>query len=319
MQSQRSHSPVTTPAVVIVGGGTMGADIALVCARGGCRTFIVEIDPARMQALPSRVKRGMEELGFGQRAELVSCHQSLEDVEWSLVDAVIECVFENLGDKQELFAKLVRIARPDTVLASNSSSFPISRIAEGLPSADRMLGLHFFMPAHLVPGVEVVRGEATAPNHAAWLSSLMTRCGMVPVDVKKDLPGFLANRMQHALAREAFALIDAGIATPEDVDKAVRFGFGFRFLAAGPALQRDHAGLEIHEAAAAAMYPSLARVDAPARCLSEHVARGELGMKTGQGFYAWDQGSIAAERMRYDGLLKAGLQLLKDELPKIER
>jgi len=297
----------------------MGADIALVCARGGCQTLVVERDAGRLPALQARVKRGMEELGFGQRAALISCHQSLQDIDWALVDVVIECVFENLEDKQQLFAELVRIARPDTVLTSNSSSFPISRIAAGLTGQDRMLGLHFFMPAHLVPGVEVVRSEATAPEHAAWLSALMTKCGMVPVDVKKDLPGFLANRMQHALAREAFSLIDAGIATAEDVDKAVRFGFGFRFLAAGPALQRDHAGLEIHEAAAAAMYPSLTKVDTPAKCLSEHVSRGELGMKTRQGFYSWDESSIASERRRYDNLLRAGLELLKDELPKIER
>jgi 3-hydroxybutyryl-CoA dehydrogenase len=182
-----------------------------------------------------------------------------------------------------------------------------------------MFGLHFFMPAHLVPLVEVVLGQHSALPLAECLSQFMRRCGMVPVLVRKDLPGFLANRLQHALAREAFAMIDAGIATAEDVDAAVRFGFGFRFLSAGPVLQRDHAGIDVHCAAAATMYPSLAANTVPATVLQERVASGKLGMKTGEGFFAWTPETIAAERKRYDDLLLAGLGLLANELPKIER
>jgi 3-hydroxybutyryl-CoA dehydrogenase len=113
-------------------------------------------------------------------------------------------------------------------------------------------------------------------------------------------------------------MIDAGVATPEDVDAAVRFGFGFRFLAAGPVLQRDHAGIDVHCAAAATIYPSLAANTAPAKVLSERVASGKLGMKTGQGFFPWTSETIAAERKRYDDLLRAGLRLLASELPPIE-
>ncbi len=174
------------------------------------------------------------------------------------------------------------------------------------------------MPAHLVPLVEVVLGAQSSVALAESLSAFMRACGMVPVLVRKDLPGFLANRLQHALAREAFAMIDAGIATPEDVDAAVRFGFGFRFLAAGPVLQRDHAGIDVHCPAAASMYPSLAINTVPARALTERLASGRFGMKTGEGFYQWTPESIAAERKRYDDLLRAGLQLLAAELPPIE-
>ena len=181
-----------------------------------------------------------------------------------------------------------------------------------------MLGLHFFMPAHLVPLVEVIIGAASNAAHAATLAAFMRACGMVPVIVKKDLPGFLANRLQHALAREAFAMIDDGVATPEDVDNAVRFGFGFRFLAAGPVLQRDHAGVEVHTAAAATMYPSLSAATVPARVLRDKVAAGKLGMKTGEGFFRWTQASAAAERKRYDDLLRAGLKLIAAELPQIQ-
>ena len=210
-------------------------------------------------------------------------------------------------------------ARDDAVLCSNSSSFPISAIAAGLPGARRMLGLHYFMPAHLVPLVEVVLGAQSDPALGESLCGFVRGCGMVPVLVRKDLPGFLANRLQHALAREAFALIDAGVATVEDVDAAVRFGFGFRFLAAGPMLQRDHAGLDVHCAAAATMYPDLASNTVPSPSLSTRVEQGKLGMKTGEGFYKWTSQSIAAERKRYDTLLRAGLGLIADELAENRR
>jgi len=113
-------------------------------------------------------------------------------------------------------------------------------------------------------------------------AALMRELGKVPVRVKKDIPGFLANRLQHAMMREAFALIDAGLASPEDVDAAVRYGFGLRYLAAGPVLQKDIAGLDIHCAAAATMYPNLANNTAPGAALSGLVAAGKLGMKTGR-------------------------------------
>lgn len=306
----RSHA-------VVVGGGTMGADVAVVLCRGGCRTTVVESNPERAAGVPQWVQAGLSQLDAAQQVSKLSVAASLDEVDWASVDVVIECIPERLDIKQTLFSQLVARARPDTLLASNSSSFPISAIAQGLETRERMLGLHFFMPAHLTPLVEVVCGEATDLECAQNLHAFMRQCGMVPVLVRKDLPGFLANRMQHALAREAFALIDAGVASPEDVDAAVRFGFGFRFLAAGPVLQRDHAGLEVHCAAAATMYPSLAANKEPGRCLAQKVAEGKLGMKTGEGFFAWTEQSMAKERQRYQKTLLAGLQILKAELPPV--
>ena len=296
----------------------MGADVALVFARAGCTTIVVEPSVTRLSLLHDYFKRGLADLGFPHRLERLSTCAFLDEVVWSQVDLVVECIPERLDIKQTLFAELERRARPDTVLASNSSSFPISVIAAGLAGAQRMLGLHFFMPAHLVPLVEVIIGERSDAANAEALSSFMRACGMVPVIVRKDLPGFLANRMQHALAREAFAMIDAGIASAEDVDAAVRFGFGFRFLAAGPVLQRDHAGLEIHTAAAATIYPSLSAATEPAGDLRDRVAAGKLGMKSGEGFFRWTPETIAAERKRYDDLLRAGLKLLAAELPRVK-
>lgn len=303
---------------VVVGGGTMGADVAVVLTRALCRTTVIEPDATRGAALPGRVGDNLAAIGRAEGAGRLSVAASLDDVDWATVDLVIECIPERLEFKQQLFADLVRRARPDTVLASNSSSFPISAIGAGLDTRARMLGLHFFMPAHLVPLVEVVMGEASDEGCADALIAFMRRCAMVPVKVRKDLPGFLANRLQHALSREAFSLIDRGIASPEDVDAAVRFGFGFRFLAAGPVLQRDHAGIDVHAAAAATMYPSFCNDDHPARCLAERAADGRHGMKRGEGFYVWSPEAIAAERARYDRLLRAGLDLIAPELPEIQ-
>ncbi len=311
------ESPSQSTAAII-GGGTMGADVAMVLARAGCRSIVVESADGRRQLLSDYFTRGMADLGYPQRRDCLNAVASLDEVDWPSVDLVIECIPERLDIKAALFAELERRARPDALLTSNSSSFPISAIAGDLKTATRMLGLHFFMPAHLVPLVEVILGAHTNPTHGDALVAFMRRCGMVPVLVKKDLPGFLANRLQHALAREAFSMIDDGVATAEDVDNAVRFGFGFRFLAAGPVLQRDHAGIDVHTAAAATMYPSLSAATQPAKVLREKVASGKLGMKSGEGFFKWTPATIAAERKRYDNLLRAGLTLLADELPKIK-
>ncbi len=304
---------------VVVGGGTMGADVAVVLARGGARVTVTEPQDSQREALGRRVQTALADMDIAHRAALVQAVPGLADVAWPDVQLVVECIPEKLDLKQALFVQLVQHAPVGAVLTSNSSSFPISAIAQGLPTQERMLGLHFFMPAHLVPLVEVVLGPQTHPDTADSLSAFMRGCGSVPVLVRKDKPGFLANRLQHALSREAFAMIDEGVATPEDVDAAVRFGFGFRYLAAGPVMQRDHAGLDVHCAAAATMYPSLSNTDQPSRALRERVAAGRIGMKAGAGFYDWTPEARQAERERYDQLLRQGLQLLASELPPIDK
>lgn len=304
---------------VVVGAGTMGADVAVVLARGGCRVTVVEPGQAPRTALPGHVLAGLSELALAHRASHVQAVGALQEVHWADVRLVIECIPEKLDIKQALFKQLLTLAPQHTVLSSNSSSFPIRAIAQGLPTQERMFGLHFFMPAHLVPLVEVVLGPQSDTEAAQALCGFMRACGNVPVLVRKDKPGFLANRLQHALSREAFAMIDEGVATPEDVDAAVRFGFGFRFLAAGPVMQRDHAGIDVHCAAAATMYPSLSNTAEPARALRERVAAGRFGMKTGGGFYDWSPETRQAERARYDRLLRQGLDLLADELPPLDK
>ena len=296
---------------VIIGGGTMGADVAAIFAAGGMGVDIVQRPGKTRDSLRERFARSVAELGSTQQD--ASLHDALRDVPWLQAGIVVESVNEDLPLKQSIFADLEVLAPADIPLTSNSSSFPISRIADGLNSRRRMLGLHFFMPAHMVPLVEVVRSDATDPAVAHSVFALMQRLHRKPVMVAKDIPGFLANRMQHALMREAWSLIERGIATPEDVDIAVRFGFGFRYVAAGPILQKEMSGLDVNFLASSTVFPDLCNDVKPAAKLAAKVKAGEFGMKTGKGFYDWPAEKIASTKARYQTALKRGLEILKAE------
>ena len=305
--------PFPSQSAAVLGGGTMGADVAGIFLAGGWRVGVVEPNRARWPALRDRVAAACRQLGATPDPARLAVLAALAEAPWSELSLAIECVPESLSLKQSVFADLERLARPDTPLASNSSSFPISEIGRGLATGRRMLGLHFFMPAHLVPCVEVVRGAATDPAVCEAVAGTMRDLGKVPVQVRKDIPGFLANRLQHALMREAFALIEQGLASPEDVDNAVRFGFGFRYLAAGPILQKDLSGLDVHAAAATTMYHTLANDQAPPACLRDRVAQGKLGVKTGEGFYKWDPKRAADAQALYERALTDAIAIVTRE------
>jgi 3-hydroxybutyryl-CoA dehydrogenase len=305
----------STDSAVVVGGGTMGRDIAAIFVAAGWRVQVVESDTAARAALAQRVRDSAQAIGSARGQGIVAVLPSLEQVQWPGIRLVIECVPEKLALKRDVFAMLERLAPDDALLASNSSSFPISEIAEGLATQPRMLGLHFFMPAHLVPAVEVIRGQRTDEAAAQSATAIMRTVGMKPVQVRRDIPGFLGNRLQHALMREALALVEQGYASPEDIDTMVRYGFGFRYIAAGPLLQKDHSGIDIHIAAAATMYPHLSNAREPAGFVREMVERGDYGMKAPSrtGFYRWDEASVAKETARYQRALAAALRILREE------
>lgn len=301
--------------LAVIGGGTMGVDIAASFAAHGWATTIVNPVDQRWASIAERFDAALARL-TPTAAPRPTIVQQMADVAWPQVDLVIEAVPEVLAIKQKVFAELERLAGPDVPLCSNSSALPISAIGKGLATQHRMLGTHYFMPAHLVPGVEVVCSSSTDVAVADRVAADLGSVGKVPIRVKKDLPGFLVNRLQHAVSREALKLMDSGIASAEDIDAAVRFGFGFRYLAAGPCLQRDHAGLDVHHAAATSIYPDLCNDAVPSRTLTDLVAQGACGMKAGRGFYAWTPETIAAERKRYETLLAAANELLAAEISK---
>lgn len=299
--------------VVIVGGGTMGADLAALLVARKVPVRVVCRKGRSFDSLRARIAASAAQLDATADADNVGIADALDSVRWADVGLVIECLPENLAVKQQLFRELEALAQPDTVLSSNSSGFPISRIGEGLSSQQRMLGLHFFMPAHLVPLVEVVLSGKSDAALARKLYDFMASIGCEPVWVKRDIPGFLANRLQHALMREAWSLIDRGIASPEDVDRAVRYGFGFRYVAAGPVLQKEHSGLDVNLAASSVVFPDLCNDREPPKVLRDKVAAGEHGMKAGRGFREWTPASIAEEKARYQSALAGALAILRNE------
>ncbi len=181
---------------VVVGGGTMGADVAVVLLRANCTVFIIEPRQDQHDNIRAKVLANLQAIDKPENIELLNMVSSIDVLDWSDINLMIECVPEVLEIKRELFKSLSAMAPANVVLASNSSSFPISKIAEGLPTRERMVGLHFFMPAHIVPLAEVVLGLDTDPAIADALAAFMRRCGSVPIMVRKDVPGFIANRLQ---------------------------------------------------------------------------------------------------------------------------
>jgi 3-hydroxybutyryl-CoA dehydrogenase len=182
-----------------------------------------------------------------------------------------------------------------------------------------MFGLHFFMPAHIVPCVELILGERSDPALADDVGRIMRELGKKPVLVRKDIPGFLGNRIQAAMIREALALVDAGYASVEDIDTVVRYSFGFRLVAAGPLLQKDISGLTSVNASAKVMYPSLSNTAEPSRLLQRIVGEGKSGMRTKEGFYKWDDDSIADTKQRYASAIRKALAILREEDAERER
>jgi 3-hydroxybutyryl-CoA dehydrogenase len=226
---------------------------------------------------------------------------------------VIETVTENLAIKQAIFKSLDGRVPASIPIGSNSSGFPISKITEGLPTAARMMGAHYFMPADIVPLVEIVMGEKTDPRLAEQVCALYKSIHKKPVLVKRDIPGFLANRIQHALMREALALVDAGIATPDDIDDAVRYSFGFRYAAIGPMTQKEISGWDGMANAAKEIYPSLSNIDAIPPSLAKLMAEGKTGIKAGEGFRKWSPEESKAINEQYTRRLKAAFDVLQME------
>ncbi len=298
---------------LVLGGGTMGVGIIAMFLGGGWKVDVVSRSASTRDGLPAATSRALQAMGKPDDVSGLATYATLEEAPWSQIDIVVETVTEDLALKQKIFADLERLSRPGVPLTSNSSSFPISEIGKGLASQDRMMGLHFFMPAHLIPLVEVVRSVHTDVALAEKVGEIMRTLGKRPVQVKKDVIGFLGNRIQGALMREALWLIEEGVASPEDIDATVRLSFGFRYAAAGPITQKEHSGWDTTCAVAKIIWPDLNNSDGPPPVLQRNVDQGRIGFKTKGGFFDWDDASIAKERARYERALSKCLEIFREE------
>ena len=298
---------------LVLGGGTMGVGIIAMFLGGGWTVDVVSRSAATREGLPAALAKALAAMGKRADTSALMTYATLPEANWEKIGLAVETVTEDLALKQRLFAEMEALARPDCVLSSNSSSFPISEIGKGLKSQNRMMGLHFFMPAHLIPLVEVVRSSHTDAKLAEKIGAIMTSLGKRPVQVRKDVIGFLGNRIQGALMREALWLIEQGVASPEDIDATVRLSFGFRYAAAGPIVQKEHSGWDTTCAVAKIIYPDLCNENGPPPVLQKNVDQGRIGFKTGRGFFEWDNASMAKERARYERALRKCLEIFREE------
>ena len=298
--------------VIVIGTGIMGTGIVAGLIAQRIPAVLLGRNAARCAGAVEDAMRIAAGLGADAKAGAPPLETGLIDSwsAWGDASIVIETVAEDLALKQALFRDLDARVPAHIPLGSNSSSYPISKITAGLPTRRRMFGAHYFMPAEIVPLVEVVLGADSDPVLGGKVCELFTAMKKKPVLVKKDIAGFLANRMQHALLREALSLIDSGIASPEDVDLAVRYSFGFRYAAVGPIMQKEISGWDTTLRAGTEIYPTLSNTTSVPACLAGRVARGKIGMKSGEGFIKWTPETIKAAKSEYERKLKAAFALL---------
>jgi 3-hydroxybutyryl-CoA dehydrogenase len=225
---------------------------------------------------------------------------------------VFEAAPEKLALKQQLFAELEDITAPTTILASNSSAIPSTEIGARLRHRDRVVGTHFWNPPHLVPLVEVIQNDMTSDETVRRTIELLRDAGRKPVHVKKDIPGFVGNRLQHALKREAIALVSAGICDAETIDEVVKSGFGARMAVLGPMEQCDLVGLDLTLDIQNVLLADLDRGTEPTRFLKDKVAAAKLGMRTGEGFRKWTPQSADAVRERLRRFLAEQAKLRRE-------
>ncbi len=295
----------------VIGTGMMGPGIALTLALGGVPATIVSrtaegaaegVEKARERA-QFLAHRGLLEPAAAARAgSLITGSPDLDETVHG-ADLVVESGPEDMEFKQRLFAQMDTLARPGAVLASNTSGLSITAIARDCARPERVLTTHFWNPPHLMPLVEIVMGERTAPECAEALRTLLVACGKIPVIVRKDRPGQLGNRLQMALVREAVHIIAEGIATAEDVDTVAKNGFGLRMPAYGILEHQDVVGLDLGLRVVEYVARDLYSEPRAPGYMRDLVARGDLGAKTGQGFYDWSVKSAEQVRALRDEFL----------------
>jgi 3-hydroxybutyryl-CoA dehydrogenase len=305
--------------IAVVGAGLMGTSIALDWARAGFTVSIYDNDRDRVDSTTRRAREIGQALVEGEVMTANELNLAIGRLTATAdlgeavgeADYIAEAISEDLAVKQALYSELDAITRPDAILASNTSSLMPSALAEPTSRPERVLVAHYFNPAHLIPVVEVVLGPKTAPETVETTMRLLREAGKTPAVLRKEVPGFIANRLQSALLREALALIEDGVCSIEDLDAVVSLGFGRRLAAFGPMLLHDMAGLDVWHAIASGLFPVISDAKEVPPLLAERFARGDLGVKSGRGFYEWTPAEAAVALAKRDAELLRHLRAEK--------
>jgi len=292
--------------VAIIGAGLMGHGLAQIFAGKGKEVILMDLNEDLLKKGLAGIRSNlslMAEHGIGKAEEIdgvLSRVRTTTDLGEAAREAqfVVEAVSENLDLKQKIFRDLDALCRPDAVLATNTSVISITEIASKAKGRGRIVGTHFWNPPYLIPLVEVIRGSETSNSTMDTTFELMKAIGKHPVRVNKDVPGFVGNRLQHALWREAISIVERGIADPATVDECIKFGFGLRLPILGPLENADMVGTDLTLAIHSYILQHLESSPAPSPMLKRKVEQGDLGFKSGRGFQEWPPEKVQESRKR---------------------
>ena len=292
--------------IAIIGAGLMGHGIAQEFALAGYQVSLHSRTEESLQKALENIHNNLDRLILlgvvspPQAAAVPKRIRTSPQLKTAVeeADIVIESVFEDAVLKREIFQQLDRLCPDRTILASNTSTLMLSQFAVNTHRPDKVIISHYANPPYLIPIVELVRGATTSDETVELMAALLTQVGKRPVVVQKEAPGFILNRLQGALLREALWMVKEGIASPQDIDTALRNSIGRRWAVAGVFEVFELAGWDVLAQAMAQVYPHLSNETEVSPVLTEHVRRGELGVKTGKGFYAWTPESAEALRHR---------------------
>ena len=299
-ETYMSANPTEIRKIGVIGAGLMGHGIAQVFAIRGYSVSIYDAQPEALRSVHERVRKNLDvflKLEKVTQSQIDGCIGNIElcDRLASVCensDFIIEAIEENLSSKVKIFKEVEHYTDSSVIISSNTSAISITELSQQLTHKGRFLGTHFWNPPHIIPCVEVIRGKHTGDRTFDAILALMKAVGKKPVKVLKDVPGFLGNRLQHAMWREAVSLVEKGIASPEDVDNVVKYGFGLRLPFLGPLETADLAGLDLSYEVHKYLFPFLQDSSEPSREMKNMIEEGHLGVKTGKGFYEWPQEKI---------------------------
>ncbi len=305
--------------VAVVGAGIMGAGIAQIFAQAGHPVRLHARKAETLDAACRRIRVNQDELIRHDllTAEDADAARGRITVTQKLNDTLAGAAFvsenipERLDVKQPMFAELDRIAPPETILSTNTSSLPITQVARDSKFPERIVGFHWFNPPHLIPLVEVIRGERTSDAAMDATYRLAQSIGKSPIRVEKDIPGFVGNRLQRALEREFFYLERIGACSGADLEVALKQGLGFRWSVVGPLEHADLAGVDTHAATVALLFPLLSNDTEPPRLFADLAAQGRLGAKANKGVYEYGPGDVDRILARRNSMLIDFIKVLK--------